>query len=568
HSGTNHQFDITIERPKPDVLQEVIDFLKKILDFCLCCVTCGCYRKQGETDGLDADEYGMILLDNERQAVQNLLQYLENESSGEPVLTKEHVRAMCILSYSDNAELQRSAALCFTEVSERTKAPLTGEQARPLVELLRSHDSQVQKSATLAISNFALKGPDSNKDILVKCGVLDPLIELLYSRNLEVQCNTCGCITALATTDAIKQSIVSDHGVKPLLKLMKSSDLRVQRNASGAILNLTHIQSNRNELVLHGAIPVLVELIHSPDSDVQYYSAAALSNLAVNDKHRTMMVKCQACFALRNLACEEETQSLIVSYGSLPFLHDIINTSKHETLAAAVACVRNLSILRSNEGAVVSENLVPTLCQILCDSSNPEAQKHAAGTVRNLAVGDYVRVLIENDCVEALTFVLLDMESKMPVLLEVTAALAVLADEDDVKHKLLQLHGGKSFNKLVRLASLSTNTEIQYNCAGTIGQISLIEIPQTIKEANIKGIVLYIDMFLKSPQPSFVHIALWTLNQILKDALFLKAFQEQSIDSVINDLQASPTTTTIEELTFSVLQKLNGEMNSSNSSDD
>ena len=45
---------------------------------------------------------------------------------------------------------------------------------------------------------------------------------------------------------------------------------------------------------------------------------------------------------------------------------------------------------------------------------------------------------------------------------------------DDVKHKLLHLHGGKSFNKLVTLASLSTNTEIQYNCAGTIGQITLI----------------------------------------------------------------------------------------------
>ena len=77
-SGTSNHFDIRIERPKPDILQDVIDFLKKILDFCLCCVTCGCYRNQGETNGLDADEYGMILLDNEKQAVQNLLQYLEN----------------------------------------------------------------------------------------------------------------------------------------------------------------------------------------------------------------------------------------------------------------------------------------------------------------------------------------------------------------------------------------------------------------------------------------------------------------------------------------------------------
>ena len=45
----------------------------------------------------------------------------------------------------------------------------------------------------------------------------------------------------------------------------------------------------------------------------------------------------------------EETQSLIVSFGALPHLHSIITTAKQETLAAAVACVRNLSILHANE---------------------------------------------------------------------------------------------------------------------------------------------------------------------------------------------------------------------------
>ena len=37
----------------------------------------------------------------------------------------------------------------------------------------------------------------------------------------------------------------------------------------------------------------------------------------------------------------------------------------------------------------------------------------------------------------------------------------------------------------------------------------------------MKGIVLYIDMFLKSLEPSFVHIALWTLNQILKGKKYI-----------------------------------------------
>lgn len=43
----------------------------------------------------------------------------------------------------------------------------------------------------------------------------------------------------------------------------------------------------------------------------------------------------------------------------------------------------------------IHENLVPDLCHVVCDSSNPEAQKHIAGTLRNLAVSQYVRVSIE-----------------------------------------------------------------------------------------------------------------------------------------------------------------------------
>ena len=45
---------------------------------------------------------------------------------------------------------------------------------------------------------------------------------------------------------------------------------------------------------------------------------------------------------------------------------------------------------------------------------------------------------------------------------------------DDVKHKLVHMHHGRVFIKLVTLATLSSNTEVQYNSAGTLGQITLI----------------------------------------------------------------------------------------------
>ena len=41
-------------------------------------------------------------------------------------------------------------------------------------------------------------------------------------------------------------------------------------------------------------------------------------------------------------------------------------------------------------------------------------------------------------------------------------------------------------------------------------------IPENLKSQTLQGIVLYIDKFLKSDDPNFIHIALWTLIQLLK----------------------------------------------------
>lgn len=48
-----------------------------------------------------------------------------SDEKAEPVLSSEHIRALSILTYSDNAELQRSAALCMLEISERCKYVLS-----------------------------------------------------------------------------------------------------------------------------------------------------------------------------------------------------------------------------------------------------------------------------------------------------------------------------------------------------------------------------------------------------------------------------------------------------------
>ncbi|XP_048780187.2 uncharacterized protein LOC125683261 isoform X2 [Ostrea edulis] len=591
HTATEHQSGIKIERPhsKPKILEELISILRKILDFCVSCVTCGCCNRSAAEKVL-SDEYGMILLDNEKRAVENLILYLNKGEKTEPVLSREHIRALSILSYSDNYDLQRSASLCMLEISERKRTEITEILGKPLVELVRCKDLEIQKNATHTVSNFCAVGENKNKAVLLKLGVLEPLVELLQSRNVDVQCNTCGCITALTTTDASVRTIMNYDAVRPLIHLMRSPDIRVQRNAAGAILNITHTQSNRNELVSLGVIPVIVEVMHTSDNDTQNYTTASLSNLAVNPKHRAMMVavghfdvirqlvkllsaemdrvKSQACFTLRNLALEVENQSIAIESGVLSALHHILTSGRSDTLAAAASCLRNFSSFKFNEASFMQENLMPDLCHVVCDSSHSEAQAHIVGTIRNLATSHHLQIFLENDGVEALTFVLQDLHSTTEVLQEVTDTLSLVSAEDEVKQKLIQLQGGKVFSRLVTLASLSHDSEIRYNSAGTLGQIFLIRIPQELKESNKEGIILYVDNFLKSPDPNHVHLALWTLSTLLKDTYFLKAFTDHSIDPVIDKIRNTHEVNKVQELAMNIRDQLHGIMISSSSSED
>jgi vacuolar protein 8 len=91
----------------------------------------------------------------------------------------------------------------------------------------------------------------TNKVTIVRLGGLDPLIRLMMSPNVEVQCNAVGCITNLAThgparfggglmVDENKNKIARSTALAPLTRLARSKDIRVQRNATGALLNMTH----------------------------------------------------------------------------------------------------------------------------------------------------------------------------------------------------------------------------------------------------------------------------------------------------------------------------------------
>ncbi|KAI9051345.1 hypothetical protein LZ554_004392 [Drepanopeziza brunnea f. sp. 'monogermtubi'] len=481
-------------------------------------------------DGL----YEPVLAESEREAVADLLQYLENRGetdffSGEPL------RALSTLVFSDNVDLQRSASLTFAEITERDVREVERDTLEPILFLLQSPDIEVQRAASAALGNLAVN--TENKVAIVLLGGLTPLIRQMMSPNVEVQCNAVGCITNLATHEDNKAKIARSGALGPLTRLAKSKDMRVQRNATGALLNMTHSDENRQQLVNAGAIPVLVQLLSSADVDVQYYCTTALSNIAVDANNRKKLaqnenrlvqslvnlmdssspkVQCQAALALRNLASDEKYQLEIVRARGLAPLLRLLQSSYLPLILSAVACIRNISIHPLNESPIIDAGFLKPLVDLLGSTDNEEIQCHAISTLRNLAASsDRNKALVlEAGAVQKCKQLVLDVP--LSVQSEMTAAIAVLALSDELKTHLLNLG---VFEVLIPLTD-SESIEVQGNSAAALGNLSSKVGDYSIfiqdwTEPN-GGIHGYLKRFLASGDATFQHIAIWTLLQLLE----------------------------------------------------
>ncbi len=70
--------------------------------------------------------------------------------------TGSPLNALTTLSFSDNVDLQRSAALAFAEITEKEVRPVGRDTLDPILFLLSSHDTEVQRAASAALGNLAV----------------------------------------------------------------------------------------------------------------------------------------------------------------------------------------------------------------------------------------------------------------------------------------------------------------------------------------------------------------------------------------------------------------------------
>eukprot|EP00079_Xenopus_tropicalis_P035996 XP_017949767.1 PREDICTED: vacuolar protein 8-like isoform X3 [Xenopus tropicalis] len=460
--------------------------------------------------------YEPVLPNHEKQAAQEFLNHLE-AGLGERQLGKETLDALRILAFSENADLQQSAALYYLHMSQHMTAKLPQEFLEPYQALLQSSDLEVQQMSSLSLVNFLLEGY-LNKELVVQVGLLEPVLELLESGDSAVQCNSCACIMMLAVSESNREAIGIAGGIRPLLTLAKSYDPRVQQNAVGAILNLTRSEHIKSILCRQGALPVLILLLQSPDSDIQ--------------------VSSQACLCLNNLASNAEIRTHIHALDIIHLLLILLNSSSKDVRQASITLLCTMTHPPGNMNAVLCKELLTHLVVLMQrERTNPVVVVHAACTIQNLSQSENIEVIIQSQCFEELLQALLDPNNEEETLQYLASCLSELAKHDITRECLIDKKDKGLIRCLVKLAGLVEHKELSFHAASVIKQLSHYGKISAELKFLIKDVQHYLMCFLSHPELRFQQLSIATLCTLSEDTEFSTVISQSQLKEQLEQLR-------------------------------
>ncbi|KAJ8291163.1 hypothetical protein GJAV_G00022140 [Gymnothorax javanicus] len=518
-----------------------------------CC--CARIKRKGVTP---RRSYKRSVKEHERLAAEKLVQHLD--SGCESVrIDNESLHALNTLAMSENHELQQSASVYLLHLSQHLLTALPNEFLGPYPALLRSFDVVVQRTTSLSLVNM-LMDHNVNREQVEEMGLLEPILDLLESGDLTVQCNSCACMAMLAMSDASREAIMTAGGVLRILVLAKSCDPRVQRNAVGALLNLTRSESGVEALCQEGALPVLALLLHSADLDVQFLCCSVLRNVAALQEHHSRMlgigdgfilktlvqllscpvekISCQGCLCLRNLAVNVQTQEELMALSCISPLISLLRSAAVGQSEAAITLLSALSLHPPNRDALVEKGLVQAVDELLLHrSSNSVIVCHAAVTMGNLSstpIGQ--QTVKDSQCIPSLLKTLSCGEITEEAQLCIASRLHHLTCLELMKSHISENMTADNISGLVRCASQAENPELSFHAASIVGELGMNV--ASLLRPHFEAVLAYLLRFLNSQEVRFQQLGIVTLSTLKEDVCFAAAVSGSEVQEQLRRVRA------------------------------
>ncbi|XAR53676.1 hypothetical protein NMG60_11022321 [Bertholletia excelsa] len=355
-------------------------------------------------------------------------------------------------------ELKRQALVAFNEVIREDekfiKIALEMDSfAGLLVNFLLSQEVELQEEAAKGVSVIA--GFDSYKGLLVRGGVIAPLIRVLESGSEVGREMSTRCLMKLTENSDNVWSVSAHGGVTALLKICSNYNSRGELVglACGVLKNLAWVEEIKRFMVEDGAIPIFIELTGSKDEVAQINSIEFLQSLAFRDDSVMQMIVKEGgiCMLVRvldpkstyslksreaaskaivNLCFSSmNTTNIVINYG---FLDHILYFLRHgEVSVQELALKAVFQLSRASEEAKKAMGdlgFLPELVKLL-DAKSLQVRDMAAEVLSGMiSVPKNRKRLVQNEASLGLLLKLIDPEdassSTRKFLLSIVMSLA------------------------------------------------------------------------------------------------------------------------------------------------
>ncbi|KAM3856652.1 uncharacterized protein M6D78_001460 isoform 4-T4 [Vipera latastei] len=487
------------------LLRDIRECLAQIAD-------CPCLkRKNVEMRQL----YKPVLHPYEEETAQDFLQHIERgfEMSS---LGKISLEALKTLAFSDHPGLQMLAALYYLHISQDLNIQLSQEHLETYYALLKSNDLEVQQISSLSLLSFLLEG-NVTKEHVIEMDLLEPILELLESDDINIQGNSCACLMMLADSEACRNAIAAAGGTVPLISLSKSPDIGVQQNAIQAIFNLTRSEWIQRVLVRQSAIPILTRLLESPDTEVQ------ISN--------------QACICLRNLATNEFVLTSLVAMQIQSRLLPLLTFSNKEIQRNSVILLQILSQHPGNQDALMSDEMLQALGELLLTwRTDPVIVGHMARLIKNLSLSKNIQKILESPCIKGLLQAIHSAHVLDDSLFYVISCLAELVKHEGATVHIVALMDEPLINHLVKLANQVEQIELSFQAAFLIKHFVRHEEVVALLKTHMNQVQQYLMKNLIHREIRFQHLGITTLCVLQKDPDFLVAFSNSELKKHLDEI--------------------------------
>ncbi|ORZ23872.1 armadillo-type protein, partial [Lobosporangium transversale] len=367
------------------------------------------------------------------------------------------MRAFSLLVHSSNVDLQRSAAIAFSQLTREDFIKVEAKVIKLIVSLLQTNDSQTLKAALDTLIN--LMTSVENVLSFVQSGGLEWIKRIItMMQETEIVLSAVRCLSHLAITESLSIAVAEAGLVIPLAHLTQSEDDKIKEDVVSMLARLAKTGENKQHLIDGGAIPALIRVLKCHNPDAQSYAIMAIVEMGASPFDVTalnmassevlgifvsltgstnVLLKTMGVTAVRKWLEDKHCNIEFVRAGLLQSLCPDLQSTDADVLLRSLTCINMISECLENQPQVLNMKIEGRLIELMEDTENDFAQGLAISTLFRISHNSERgrQVLFDAGIVQRMRPVVLQTIPNNQALL--AAIVSTLSDSVNLRQKIL-----------------------------------------------------------------------------------------------------------------------------------